>query len=104
LAGANNIAPEFEGQINDLIEKRHLLVHRWFHENGLPSEGDIEHISRLIQLANEVEQNAKRISGLLAGYIVRWGRLNPAQNVMADAERTRLLALFQRAHFGDTGE
>ena len=104
LAVANNIAPEFEGQINDLIEKRHLLVHRWYHENGLPGEGNTEHISRLIQLAHEVEQNSKRISGLLAGYIVHWGRLNPAQNVMADAERTRLLALFQRAHLGDTGE
>lgn len=104
LALTNNIAPEFEGQINDLIEKRHLLVHRWYHENGLPGEGNTEHIARLIQLAHEVEQNSKRISGLLAGYIVHWGRLNPAQNAMVDAERTRLLALFQRAHLGDTGE
>jgi len=104
LAMANNIAPEFEGQINNLIEKRHLLVHRWYHDNGLPGEGNTEHISRLIQLAHEVEQNSKRISALLAGYIVHWGRLNPAQNVMADVERTRLLALFQRAHLGDIGE
>jgi hypothetical protein len=104
LAQDNNIAPEFEDQINDLIEKRHQLVHRWYQENGLPSEEDTAHIAKLIELAFEVEQNSKRISGLLAGYIVRWGRMHPEQNVRADPERSRLLALFQRAHLGDTGE
>ena len=104
LSGANNIAPEFEGQVNALIERRHLLIHRWYQENGLPGEGDTAHISKLIQLAQEVERESKRISELLTGYIVRWGRLNPEQNLLVDAERTRMLALFQRAHLGDTGE
>lgn len=104
LAKDNNIAPEFEGQINDLIEKRHQLVHRWYQENGLPGEENTEHISKLIELAREVEHSAKRISALLAGYIVRWGRLHPEQNVLAEPERSRLLALFQRAHLGDTGQ
>ena len=104
LSGANNIAFEFEGQLNALIEQRHLLVHRWFRENGLPGDEDHADISKLIQLAHEVERESKRISGLLAGYVVRWGRLNPAQDVLVDSERTRLLALFQRAHLGDTGE
>jgi len=104
LSGSNNIAAEFESQVNDLIEKRHLLIHRWFQENGIPGEEDAADISKLIHLANEVEGNSKRISGLLAGYIVRWGRLNPEQNPLADAERTRLIALFQRAHLGDTDE
>jgi hypothetical protein len=104
LAKDNNIAPDFEEQINDLIEKRHLLVHRWYRENGIPAEEDSAHISKLIELARDVEQNSRRISGLLAGYVVRWGRMHPEQNVMAEPERSRLLALFQCAHLGDTGE
>lgn len=104
LSNANNIDPEFEGQINDLIEKRHLLIHRWFQENGLPGEEDKASILKLIQLAHEVEKNSKHISSLLAGYIVRWGQVNPEQNVMVDPERTRLLAIFQRAHLGDPGK
>ena len=105
LSSANNIATEFEAQINELIiEKRHLLVHRWFLENGLPGEEDEANIASLIKLAREVEQDSKRLSSLLAGYIVRWGRMNPDQSVIVDGERKRLLAMFQRAHLGDTGE
>jgi len=104
LSRTNDIAPELESQINDLIEKRHLLVHRWFHENGLPGAEDTADISALIRLAHDVEENSKRISNLLAGYIVRWGRSNPAQSKLAGAEQRRLLALFQRAHLGDTGD
>lgn len=104
LSAANNISTEFEAQINELIEKRHLLIHRWYQENGLPADEDKEHIAKLFQLANEVESKSKRISGLLAGYIVRWGRMHPDQNVLVDTERDRILALFQRAHLGDTGE
>jgi hypothetical protein len=104
LSSANNIAPEFEVQINNLIERRHLLIHRWYQENGIPSEEETTAIFELIELARGVEKDSKRISGLLAGYIVRWGKMNPEQDMMLDTERTRLLGLFQRAHLGDTGE
>ena len=103
LSSANSIATEFESQINDLIEKRHLLIHRWFQQNGLPGDDDTDDISKLTRLASEVEESSKRISGQLAGYIVSWGKANPAQNILADSERTRLLALFQQAHLGDRG-
>lgn len=104
LSAANNIAPEFEEQLDALIDKRHLLIHRWYQECGLPGEEDTDDISKLTLLAHDVEQESKRISGLLAGYIVCWGRFNLKQNLLADPERTRMLALFQRAHLGDTGE
>jgi hypothetical protein len=104
LSSANSIAPEFEGQIDDPIEKRRLLVHRWYQENGLPGDENTADISKLIRLAQQVEENSKRISGLLAGYIVRWGKANPTQDALAEVERARLLALFQRAHLEDTGE
>lgn len=102
LSAANNIAPELEAQINELVEKRHLLVHRWFQENGLPGEESTIEIGRLARLANEVEENSKRISGLLAGYVVRWGKINPERQAhLTDVERNRLLGLFRRAHLGD---
>ena len=104
LSNANTIAPELEGQINELIENRHLLVHRWYQENGLPGEDNAADILKLTRLAHDVEQNSKRISALLAGYIVCWGKVNPQQHQLTDAERTRMLKLFQRAHLGNTAE
>lgn len=104
LSSANEIAPEFEEQINDLVEKRHLLIHRWFIEHGIPVAEDTAYIAQLTQLAQDVEHKSTRISGLLLGYILRWGRANPEQNVLVEPERSRLLALFRRAHLGDTGD
>ncbi|MBI2748641.1 MAG: hypothetical protein HYX43_04675 [Burkholderiales bacterium] len=104
LSSANEIAPEFEERINELIEKRHLLIHRWFIEHGLPGDQDTAYLAQLTQLARDVEQGSNGITTLLVGYLLRWGKANPEQNVLADPERSRLLALFQRAHLGDTGD
>lgn len=104
LAAANTIASEFADQIDDLVEKRHLLVHRWFQENGLPGETDVNQIAKLVTLANDVETNSKRISALLAGYVVRWSETRPiVQSDIKEEERDRLLKIFQRAHLGRDG-
>jgi hypothetical protein len=101
LSAANNIATEFEAQINDLVLKRHLLIHGWFRENGLPSDDNLIEIAKLVQLADDVEQKSKSIAALLAGYIVRWGELNPTELTrITESERQRLMAIFQFAHLG----
>ncbi|MCM2308537.1 MAG: hypothetical protein NDI91_13855 [Sulfuritalea sp.] len=99
LAVANQLAPELEDQINDLVAKRHLLVHRWFVENGLPGDSDIEHIAKITDLALEIETSSKRICSLLAGYVSHWGETHPEQQAqMTDEERQRLIGLFKYAH------
>lgn len=100
LKSANNVAPEFESQVNELIEKRHKLVHRWYQEKGIPSIEDVQGIAELTRLALDVESESKRISSLLAGYVSKWGKGNPTSFTIDDRERSRLMLLFQKAHLG----
>ena len=104
LSHANNIAPEFADEIDALLEKRHELVHRWFTQNGIPSEEDTAGVEKLLQLATEVEVGCKRITVLLTGYMLRWGRQMGTNEAGAESSATRLLAVFRRAHLGEVEE
>ncbi len=101
LSAANQIAPELESQMNDLVEKRNQLIHEWFRVHGLPGEESSGEIGELTALANEVEQKSKSISAKLAGYVSRWGEMNPTElPSVSDAESQRLTAVFLSAHLG----
>ena len=58
LSEKNQIAPELEAQILSLIERRHVLVHRWFRENGFPSHDDVNDWHRLGELAIGVDRDS----------------------------------------------
>jgi hypothetical protein len=98
LAARNDIDSEFESQIKNLVVNRHTLIHRWYLENGLPGDDDEEDISKLTNLAIEVESECKRIIALLSKYVLKWltdenrdssfaERLNKANLIFHDAHK-----------------
>lgn len=72
LSERNNIAPELEVQINELLEDRHTVIHRWSRENGFADADDEEHWRKYEALALKVEAESRRISRLLLSYILKW--------------------------------
>jgi hypothetical protein len=97
LAERNDIDAAFEGQIGDLIEKRHLLIHRWALENGLPGDSDADEIERLTALALEVERSSWHITSLLVGYVREWLLGEDDSSVFAEQLR-RAERLFHDVH------
>lgn len=70
LSQSNDIAPDFEERVVRLVDKRHILIHRWYAENGWPDEDDVDDINRLAALAKEVEGESREIVRMLAQYIL----------------------------------
>jgi len=76
LSEKGNISPTLEVDINQWIEDRHTLVHRWYPTNGLGDENDEEHWNRYAALAQRVARESYRIAKLLITYVVKWGEPN----------------------------
>jgi hypothetical protein len=74
LSAANSIDPLFEGLIHYWVERRHLLVHRWFQQHGLPGKEDQEEIENLTELADDLDRRSRYLASALAGYAVKWTR------------------------------
>lgn len=98
LAQSNDIAPDFEARVAALVEKRHILIHRWFVENGWPGEGDSAEIMKLTAFAQEVESESRLITLMLVEYILNsdseFSDVRPRladifQNVKVDGNRSR---------------
>lgn len=92
LSKQNNIDPQLEKDISDLVEKRDVLVHRWIREQGWPSADDDAGWSDYESLANEVADESRGIIRLLSGYLLKlndqeWAQQNPKEYV----ERVRRL-------------
>lgn len=97
LSAKGGIAPELEVRLSEYVEGRHFLVHRWFQTNGWPAENDSVGFAPIIELANRVERNAKDLTRLFAGYMVKFTYPELAS---ADKEgyKERMAAIFHRAH------
>jgi hypothetical protein len=92
LADRGCIDDSLKDKIEDVLEKRHLLVHRWFAERGFSSSQDNEGWLAYRDLAIEVELRTNKLSKLLVGYVVRWAEPNWAsQNKEEFLERMRAL-------------
>src|SRR6267154_2940767 len=69
LSAKSNIAPDLEDRLNSYVEDRHVLIHRWFRENGWPADNDVVGFAPIIELANRVESEARELTRLFAGYM-----------------------------------
>jgi hypothetical protein len=69
LAQCSQIDPEFETRINDLLEQRHVVVHRWLLSNGSPFGLTTEQWDQLATVAETVASEAMELSFLLLGHM-----------------------------------
>lgn len=97
LSVKGDIAADLETRLTSYVEDRHLLVHRWFQANGWPAEDDAVGFAPIIELANRVEHEAKDLTRLFAGYMVKF--VYP-ESTDADGEnfKARMATIFHRAH------
>lgn len=97
LSEKGDIAPDLETRLTSYVEDRHLLVHRWFQNNGWPTENDTAGFAPIIELANRVEREAKDLTLLFAGYMVK---LAEPELATTDAEsyKAQMAVIFHRAH------
>lgn len=98
LAARNDIDTTFESQIWNLVEKRHLLIHRWYLENGLPGDEDIADIKRLTDLAIEVESGCRRTIAILTGYVVKWLTGENQEDIAFTERLSKAERIFHDAH------
>ena len=70
LSAKNQIDRSVEAQLDKYIEDRHLLVHRWFIQNGWPSDESEESWKALENHANSVRDQAQELARYFTGYIV----------------------------------
>jgi hypothetical protein len=86
------VSPAFEEKLTDVIERRHLLIHRWGIERGLPA-GDAAH-HEIAVFAAALASDAHGLARMLHGYVIDWMRRFPE---LADAlEQMDLVWLSQQ--------
>jgi hypothetical protein len=100
LAANENIAPDLEERLSNYIEERHVLIHRWVQENGLPKEDDAEGFAPYVALANRVEQEAKVLTRMLTGYMLKYANPEWAA-IHRDEYKSKIGELFLRSHIDD---
>jgi hypothetical protein len=97
LSSKGNIASDLEERLNLFVENRHKLIHRWIQENGWPEENDAAGFAPIIEIANRVESEAKELTKLFAGYMLRFAEPERASS-SSDAYKARMAEIFHRAH------
>lgn len=65
-----DVTDEFKAQVEDFVEKRHTLIHRWGPLNGLP-QSDTNY-ERIGAFANELSREANALSNQLHKYLAQW--------------------------------
>jgi hypothetical protein len=85
-----DVSAEFESAMLSFIDRRHILVHRWAIEHGLP-EDDAAHM-KLAMFAIEVAQDAVGLSQLLHGYVINWMRRFPEFENSLSLQQAKWLA------------
>jgi hypothetical protein len=72
LAANGSIDPDFEARLVAYNEARHLLVHRWVQEYGIADPSDARYFLKLAQHALHVEQEARELTRVIVGYMVKY--------------------------------
>ena len=65
-----DVSEEFETKLLDFIERRHILIHRWGIENGLPN--DEKSFGEIEKYSNELAKDANGLSNVLWKYLADW--------------------------------
>jgi hypothetical protein len=69
LSEKAQIDPMLESRINNLLEQRHMVVHRWFLVGGAPTSQISDHWDDLAEIADSVTAEAMELSFLLLSYM-----------------------------------
>lgn len=70
-----DVSQEFEDNLVVLIERRHILVHRWGIEHGLPDNDAA--FQKITVFSNDLAKDANGLSNVLYGYMTKWMRTFP---------------------------
>ena len=100
LAEKGTIAPDLETRLKAYVEDRHLLVHRWVQERGIPDDNNPKDFLLLAEFALRVEREARELARIFVGYILKyadpdWSAANQ------DEYKARMAQMFLRAHVDD---
>ena len=69
LSKSSRIDPALEARINNLLERRHDIIHRWFLLHGVPASHDSKKWDLLAATAESVAIEALELSYLLLGHL-----------------------------------
>lgn len=72
-----NVDAQFEYTLQDAVERRHRLIHRWAIENRWPGSEDYESQKELLEFAKDLSAEANGLSRLLVPYIYEWMKKFP---------------------------
>jgi hypothetical protein len=65
-----DVSDEFKGKVLDLIERRHVLIHRWGPLNGMPNT--VAAHEKIGAFAIALSKDANALSDQLHKYVVQW--------------------------------
>ena len=68
---------QFEYTLQDVVERRHRLIHRWAIEKRWPGSEDYESKKELLEFANALSNEANGLSRLFVTYIYEWMKKFP---------------------------
>lgn len=89
---------EFEAKVRDLIDRRHLLIHRWGIEHDLPAND--EGLTKIATFSRVLEIDAVGLATVLYKYVVEWEAQFPELRASLNAsEKTTLLKIPEELKF-----
>lgn len=100
LAEKGEIAADLEERLNNYIEDRHTLVHRWVQEYGWPDETNPDVFGEVVALAARVEAESINLARIFSGYIVKYADPDWAAENMNEY-RSRMAEIFRKAHLDE---
>jgi hypothetical protein len=98
LSDRGNLSSEWDVRLRQYLNNRHLLVHRWIIERGVPTTD--EDWDALRALAITVEQEATVLTTSFREYALRFGDPE-SKEFSADLVQSRMRELFSRPSTGD---
>jgi hypothetical protein len=100
LSQQGDIAPDLEDRLTAYTEDRHVLIHRWTQQHGWPADGDVNGFVPVINLANRVNQEARDLTCLFVGYILKFSGPDGA-NMEPEDYKLRIAAMFKCVHLDE---
>jgi hypothetical protein len=100
LSEQGDIAPDLEHRLTAYAEDRHVLIHRWIQQHGWPADGDVNGFVPVIDLANRVNQEARDLTRLFVGYILKFAGPDGV-NIEPGDRKSKIAAMFKCVHLDE---